>query len=127
MDEIFNDDFFGNLAGRSNSTPAVNIVEEDNEFRIDVAAPGLKKDDFRIDVNEDVLTISSERKQENEEKGKKFMRREFSYSSFKRYFQLPDAVEQDKITAQQNDGILSIHLPKKEEELKKGPKTIEIS
>ncbi|SRR6056297_1400199 len=127
MDEIFNDDFLGHVSGKRSVTPLVNIVEDDSEFRIDLAAPGLSKDDFQIDVNEDVLTISSEREDKDEEKEGEFMRREFSYSAFKRCFQLPDAVNQDKIAAKQKDGILSIHLPRKEEEIKKGPKSIEIS
>lgn len=127
MDEIFNDDFLGHFSGKRPVSPAVNIVEDDSEFRIDVAAPGLSKDDFQIDVNEDVLTISSEREDKDEERDGEFMRREFSYNAFKRCFQLPDAINQDKIEAKQKDGILSIHLPKKEEEIKKGPKSIEIS
>ncbi len=126
-DEIFNDDFLGHFTGNRSAAPAVNIVEDDHEFRIDVAAPGLSKDDFQIDVNEDVLTISSEREEKDEEKDGEYMRREFSYNAFKRCFQLPDAVNQDKIAAKQKDGILSIHLPKKEEEIKKGPKSIDIS
>lgn len=127
MDEIFNDSFFNNfMSTRSTTTPAVNIIEEDKEFRIDVAAPGLTKKDFKIDLNDDVLTISSERKEENEVTKDRYMRREFSYNSFSRSFTLPETIEQDKIKAEHGEGILKIHLPKKEEVVKKGPKSIEI-
>ena len=127
-DEIFNDQSFNSVFNeRSINTPAVNVMEENNEYRIDVAAPGMGKKDFKIDLTDDLLTISSEKKVEKDESKNKFMRREFSYNSFKRSFQLPDSVEQDNIAATHTEGILTIHLPKKEEELKKGPKTIAIS
>ena len=127
-DEIFNDQSFNSfLNERSHTTPAVNVIEENNEYRIDVAAPGLGKKDFKIDLADNLLTISSEKKVEMDESKNKFMRREFSYDTFKRSFQLPKSVEQDKIAATHKEGILTIHLPKKEEELKKGPKTIAIA
>ncbi len=127
-DEIFSDQTFNSVFNeRSISTPAVNVIEESNEFCIDVAAPGLGRKDFKINLNEDLLTISSEKKVEKDESKNKFMRREFSYNSFKRSFQLPDSVEQENISATHKEGILTIHLPKKEEELKKGPKTIDIA
>lgn len=127
-DEIMNDQSYNNFFNtRSSSTPAVNVIEENNEYRIDVAAPGLGKKDFKIDLADDLLTISSEKKVEKDESENKFMRREFSYNSFKRSFQLPDSVDQDSIAASHKEGILTIHLPKREEELKKGPKTIAIA
>lgn len=127
-DEIFNDQSFNTVFNeRSVTTPAVNVMEENNEYRIDVAAPGLGKKDFKIDLADDLLTISSEKKLEKDESKNKVMRREFSYNSFKRSFQLPDSVEQDNIAATHKEGILTIHLPKREEELKKGPKTIAIA
>ena len=127
-DEIFSDQTFNSFFNeRSISTPAVNVIEENNEYRIDVAAPGRARKDFKIDLEDDLLTISSDKKVEKNDSGNKFMRREFSYNSFKRSFQLPESVEQDNISATHTEGILTIHLPKKEEELKKGPKTITIS
>lgn len=127
-DEIFNDTSFnGFLNDRSVTTPAVNVIEDNHEYRIDVAAPGLSRKDFSLGLEDDLLTISSEKKVEKDESKSKYMRREFAYNSFKRSFQLPDSVDQDKISAAHHEGILTIHLPKKEEELKKGPKTIAIS
>lgn len=127
LDDIFSDQSFNSYFGTRNaSTPAVNVIEDNDEFRIDVASPGLAKHDFKIDVNDDLITISADKEIENEASDNKYMRREFNYSSFKRSFQLPDSVNQDKISANHADGILSVHLPKKEEEVSKGPKTIEI-
>jgi len=127
MDEIFNDSFFNNfMSTRSTTTPAVNIIEDKDEYRIDVAAPGLSKKDFKIDLTDDVLTISSEKKDERKENGDRFMRREFSYNSFSRSFTLPDEIDQEKIKANHAEGILSVHMPKKEEVVKKGPKSISI-
>ena len=128
LDDIFDDHSLAGFFGtKSISTPAVNVVEDNTEFRLEVAAPGLTKKDFKIDLEDNLLTISSEKKTEKDESANKFMRREFSYNSFKRSFQLPDTVEQDQISASHKEGILSIHLPKKEAELKKGPKAIAIS
>ncbi len=128
LDDIFNDQSFNGFFGtRNESTPAVNVVEDNIEFRIDVASPGLSKNDFNIDLNDDLITISAEKEVEKDESGSKYMRREFNYNSFKRKFQLPDSVDQEKISASHAQGILSVHLPKKEEEVSKGPKTIDIS
>ena len=114
--------------------PAVNIIENDHEFRIEVSAPGMKKEDFNIDMEENRLTISAERKYEHEEssgeakggkekagKGKsqgneRYTRREFGYSQFSRSFMLPETVDPEKIQAQYQDGILNLTLPKREEE-----------
>jgi len=128
LDDIFNDQSLAGFFGtKSVSTPAVNVVEDNSEFRLEVAAPGLTKKDFKIDLTDDILTISSDKNIEKDETEDKFMRREFSYNSFKRNFQLPDSVEQEEISASHAEGILTVHLPKKETELKKGPKTIEIA
>lgn len=128
----FSDDFFNDFVSRryygSNyaSTPAVNIVEEKNEFRIDVAAAGLAKDDIKIDLDNDILTISSEKKASKSEKTDQYTRREFNFAAFKRSFQMPDTIEQEAIRAEHQDGILTVHLPKREEAVKPGPKSIEI-
>jgi len=127
-DDFFNDNFFNgyhNIA-RNGSTPAVNIVEEEKEYRIEVAAPGLSRKDFTIELEDDVLTISSEQKSEKKDENRRYMRREFSYNSFKRSFQLPETIDQDKVKASHESGILNILLPKKEEVVQKAPKTIEI-
>lgn len=128
LDDIFSDQSFNSYFGtRSVSTPAVNVLEDNSEFRIDVASSGLSKKDFNIDLNDNLISISVEKEIKKDESENKYMRREFNYNSFKRSFQLPDSVDQEKISASHSEGILSVHLPKKEEEIKKGPKTIDIS
>jgi HSP20 family protein len=94
--------------------PAVNVSENKNEFEVDVAAPGFKKNEFNIEVKDNRLTISSEHKESKEEKEKKVTRKEFSYNSFERSFTLPSEVIEDEITAEYTDGLLKVHLPKKE-------------
>lgn len=109
------------------SLPAVNIKEDDDNFEVDVAVPGLKKDDFDIKLVNDVLTISSEKEINTENNGNNYMRREFQYSSFKRTFSLPEnAVNGDKVEANYTNGVLHILLPKKEEVKPKPAKTIKI-
>lgn len=127
-DDFFNDRVLNNFDKSycDTTSPAVNIVEEDKEFKIEVALPGLSRKDFRIEVEEDVLTISSEHKEKKEGKKRNFTRREFSYHSFKRSFQLPETVDQDQIKASHDAGILSISLPKKNEVVQKAPKQIEV-
>ena len=95
--------------------PAVNIIENGNHYNISLAAPGLKKDDFKIGVEGNMLTISSEKEERKEEKEEKFTRKEYSYSSFSRSFTLPEDVNQDAIDARYEDGILNITLPRREE------------
>ncbi|RXJ51169.1 Hsp20/alpha crystallin family protein [Gelidibacter gilvus] len=107
--------------------PAVNIKENANEFYLEIAVPGMKKSDFNIDVDNKILSISSETKEEKEQKEENYTRREFGYSSFKRTFTLPDTIETDKISAQYKEGILTVHLPKKEEAKEKPAKRINIS
>lgn len=107
--------------------PAVNVIDSDHEFVIDMAVPGLKKSDFDIDIDNHILSIGVESKTEQNEKTENYTRREFGYSSFKRTFAIPESVNVDKIAADYNDGILKIHLPKKEEAKKKPLKKIKIS
>lgn len=128
VDEFFGKDLLGNIIDGFTGVnmPAVNIVEEKDDFRIEVAAPGLDKKDFKIDLNNNVLTISSEKNDEKEEKSERFMRREFSYSSFKRSFTLPETAQVDKIVANHKNGILQITIPKKEEARVKPPRQIAI-
>ncbi len=127
-DDFFNDNFFNrySAADCNYNTPAVNIVEDDNEYKIEVAVPGMSKKDFNINLEDDVLTISREQNENKEEDNLRYMRREFSYSTFKRSFQLPDTVDQENIKASHDSGIISIHLPKKKEDVQKTQKQIEI-
>ena len=109
------------------SSPSVNIVEQDHQFNMHLAAPGLEKNDFAIRVENDYLIVSAEKKSEKEETDKRFTRREFNYSSFKRSFQLEDSIDREKISAAYENGVLNITLPKKEESWKKpSATTIEI-
>ena len=107
--------------------PAVNIINSDNEFMIDMAVPGLKKTDFEINIDNHVLSIGAEIKTDNSENSRNYTRREFGYSSFKRTFAIPDSVNADGISADYSDGILKIHLPKRDEAKKKPVKKIKIS
>ena len=96
-------------------TPAVNIAETENEFHIELAAPGLKKEDFKISLDKNVLSISADKKAENVEEGKKITKREYSYTSFTRSFTLPETVDHSKIEAEYTDGILKLNVAKREE------------
>lgn len=118
-------DLFESEAGYSN--PAVNIIEGKESFSIEVAAPGLDKNDFQINLDRNVLTISSEKETEKEEKDGKYMRREFSYSTFKRSFTLPETVEYEKIAASHKNGILTVTIPKRDEAKIKPARQIDIS
>ncbi|HMG10881.1 MAG TPA: Hsp20/alpha crystallin family protein [Mucilaginibacter sp.] len=113
FDSILNDSFIGDkLVAR---VPAVNIAENENEFHIELAAPGLKKEDFKINIDKNVLSVSAEKKSENIEEGKKFSKREYSYNSFTRSFTLPESADHSKIEADYTDGILKLTVAKKEE------------
>ncbi|MBP7024171.1 MAG: Hsp20/alpha crystallin family protein [Bacteroidales bacterium] len=129
VDEFFGDDLWNRFFDDTESVtvPSVNIKEGKDEYAIEVAAPGFDKKDFRIDLNNNVLEISSEKEVKEENKDEKVMRREFRYSSFKRTFTLPDTVDTEKIKASYKDGILSISVPKKDEAKVKPTKQIAIS
>ncbi|NOU45789.1 MAG: Hsp20/alpha crystallin family protein [Bacteroidales bacterium] len=113
------EDFDKNFMFRNNEVkglvPSVNIRENDDDFALELAAPGMKKEDFSIRLNNNVLTISAENKVENEEKTEKFTRREFAYGTFSRSFSLPKSIDLEKIKADYNNGILALTLPKREE------------
>lgn len=113
FDAFLNDDFFS--SGISTQQPAVNIKESDNSFDIELAAPGLKKEDFNIDIDHDVLSIKVEKTQEESKESEGYTRREFSYHSFNKHFTLPESVNGDAISASYTDGVLHLTLPKKEE------------
>ena len=127
MDELFKD-LMGGTQYVQKAVPPVNIKETEQEFTLELIAPGLKKEDFNIELDNDLLTVSSEIKSEKTEQEEgKFTRREFSFSSFKRSFSLPETVKEEGINASYQNGILTITLPKKEEALSKAKRLVEIS
>ena len=128
FNEILNDDFF-NARPIASNLPAVNIKQSEADFSLELAIPGLGKDDIKISIDKDLLTISSEIEKKDEEKDEngKYTRREFSYHAFKRSFTLPETVDTDKIGAKFENGVLYLHLPKREEALPKPARQIEIS
>lgn len=128
---VFNDLFDNNWMIKANSTaPAINVIESEKDFRVEVAAPGMTKEDFHIRIDEDDnLVVSMEKKEEKNEDKKegRYLRREFSYSKFQQTMVLPENVEKDKIEAKVENGVLTVVIPKKnEEEAKKEAKIIEI-
>jgi HSP20 family protein len=113
FESIFNDTFFNDrMLAR---VPAVNISETEEHYHLELAAPGLKKQDFKISLDRNVLNISVEQQNENKEADKRFSKREFSYSSFVRSFTLPDLADQGRIDAAYEDGVLKVDIAKKEE------------
>lgn len=131
FDRFFDNDMFDwtnrNFSDTNTTLPSVNVKEDKDSFVVEMAAPGFGKDDFKVELNNDLLTISSEKKFENETKeGERFTKREFSYQSFCRSFTLPVTVENEKISARYENGILNIAIPKKEEAKPKPIKQIAI-
>ena len=100
------------------NVPAVNISQDDKSFMLEVVSPGFKREDFKINVDDDILTISAESKQEQKDNNREYSRREYSYSSFTRSFRLPDNAKDDAISARYNDGVLQISIPKSGEQVK---------
>jgi HSP20 family protein len=132
FDRFFNEGLMDwnnlNYSTTDTTIPAVNVKEDENKYSIEVAAPGMKKDDFDVKLENDMLTISSERKEEKDDSDEGFTRKEFSYQSFQRSFTLPEGhILTDKISAKYNDGILHIELPKRDEVKPQPAKTIKIS
>ncbi len=115
-----------NLWGTAMNIPAVNITEHKDAYDVSLAVPGMKKDDFKIDVAGNMLTISSEKEENKEEKDKKFTRKEYNYSSFSRSFTLPEEINREKIHAKYDNGILKISLPRKEAATKLTAKNIAV-
>jgi HSP20 family protein len=133
LNDFFTDDWFdsslANWRSSGATLPAVNVRETNDSFVIEVAAPGMKRDDFKVELDNNVLTISSQRENNREEKDPEgnYTRREFSYQSFQRSFTLPDnKVEGDKIEARYSDGILHINVPKTETAKVKPAKQIKV-
>ncbi len=115
-----------NYSDDNSTLPAVNIKETEEGFEVGVAAPGFDKSEFNIELDNNLLTVSSEKKEENEVEGERYTRKEFSYQSFKRSFTLPEDVDGDKISAKYDNGILNISIPKKEEAKPKPAKKIAV-
>ena len=126
MNEIFRPDWFGGMENFSSDVPAVNIKENEKDFELELSVPGRKKDDFNIEIDDNVLTVSSEIKTENEISEENYTRREFGYASFKRAFTLPESIDVEKIKASYEDGILKFALPKRKEALPKPKRLIEL-
>lgn len=113
-----------NLSGR---VPSVNVLENTKDFKIEMAAPGLEKKDFKVEVDHGILTISTEKKEETKEEKENYTRREYSYNSFSRSLRLPDNCLPDKIDAKYENGVLHIAIPKKEIAAGKPAKQIKVS
>ncbi|QTD37633.1 Hsp20/alpha crystallin family protein [Polaribacter batillariae] len=125
--DFFRDWSTTNFSDTNTTLPAVNIKENENDFIVEVAVPGMDKKDFKIDLDNDVLTISSEKKTENEKTDDNYTRKEYSYMSFRRSFTLPKGVvDSDKIKANYKNGELKITIPKLEEAKPKPAKLIEV-
>ena len=115
FNDIFDDDFMNYTPAKQFASPAVNIIENEKDYQIEVAAPGMSKEDFKVRLeNDNELVISLEKKNEDKHEKKNYLRREFSYASFKQSFIIPDEVEAEGIGAAMVDGVLKITLPKKE-------------
>ena len=128
---VFNDFFrdwsTSNFSDTNTTLPAVNIKENENEFTVDVAAPGMNKEDFQVNLENDILTISSEKKENKEDANDNYTRKEYSYMSFKRSFTLPKGiVDSEKIKATYKNGELKINIPKLEAAKPKPSKLITV-
>ena len=131
-DNFLNRDIFNwgsNFANRGGSVPSVNIKETPNSFEVELAAPGMEKKDFKIELDGNTLSISSEKEEQQEQKdGENYTRKEFSYQSFYRTFHLPkDVVDAEKIKAKYENGLLQLSIPKREEAKQKPSRLIDIS
>ena len=133
FDDIFSRDIFNfnqsNFSGSNMSLPAANITETADNYELELAAPGMTKKDFKVELDGNILTISSERKNEDTQKdGEKSVRREFSYQSFQRSFELPKSVvDVENVRAKYEDGVLRLMIPKREEAKPKPARLIEIA
>lgn len=126
MNEIFKPDWFGGMETFNNHFPAVNIKENEKDFELELVIPGRKKEDFKIEIDKNVLVVSSEAKLEDTDSEENYTRKEFKLSSFKRAFTLPETINENKINASYEGGILKLFLPKREEALPKPKRLIDI-
>ena len=132
FEDFFNTEFtdwrMNNFSEANTTLPKVNVKEDADGFLVEMAAPGMTKDDFNIEVNNNLLTISSEKHEENKETDNgKYTKREFAYAAFQRSFSLPDSANTDNISAKYDNGILKLSIPKKEEAKPVPPRKIDIS
>ena len=126
FNDWFNDSVFGGQ--RTITSPALNILEKENGFRVELAVPGMLKEDIKIDINkESQLVISAEKKNESEEKQERFLRKEFAYSQFVKTLTLPDDVDKEAIRASYENGILAVEIPRKLKQVAEESKSIAIS
>ena len=132
FEDFFSKDIFNwadkNFAASGSNLPSVNLRETDNELEVELAAPGMQKEDFKVEVENNMLIISSEKQQENEDKEDRegYIRREFNYQSFYRSFTLPEYVDEENIEANYRDGILHVTIAKKDDGRRRGPRNIQI-
>ena len=127
VSDFWGEDLFPSFEQEWSLTPAVNIIEGNHDFRVEVAAPGLQKEDFKVHVEKNVLEISAEKKSETVSENKKYLRKEFNHSEFKRTFSLPSSVEAEKIKATHKDGVLTVEIPKRDEAKVNPRKEISVS
>jgi HSP20 family protein len=127
VNDFWGENLFPAIEQEWSLTPAVNIIEDNQDFKVEVAAPGLCKEDFKVHVEKNILEISAEKKDEKISENKKYLRKEFNYSEFTRTFSLPSSVDAEKIMATHNNGILTVEIPKKDEAKVNPRKQIEIS
>ncbi len=126
MNDFFKPDWFGGMERYENTLPAVNIKENETNYELELAIPGQKKEDFNVEIDDSIMTVSMESRSEETKSDEQYTRKEFSYRSFKRSFTLPETVDEDKIEASYVDGILKFSIPKREEALPKPKRTIAI-
>ena len=115
VSDFWGEDLFPGFEQNWCQTPAVNIIESEQDFKVEVAAPGLHKEDFKVHVEKNILEISTGKKDEQVTENKKYLRKEFSYSEFKRTFSLPSSVDAEKIKAAHKNGVLTVEIPKRDE------------
>ncbi|MEP2773073.1 MAG: Hsp20/alpha crystallin family protein [Fulvivirga sp.] len=129
FDDFFGRDWFFNNDQQGSTLPSVNIKENEDGYAVEMAAPGMNKKDFKVELDNDTLTISYEKEESTENKNDegRYTKREFNYQSFSRSFTLPNTVEADKIEAKYKDGLLTLSIPKKEEAKQKPSRLIAIS
>jgi len=128
LDNLFEKEFPDVFRTEASLTmPAVNILENKDGFNLELAAPGMNKSDFKLQMNNNLLTITGQKESNKEENETQYTRKEFSFSSFERSFTLPNAVNSDKISAAYENGVLKINIPKKEEAIEKPVREISIS
>ena len=128
LPEVFNDFFYNNNMPKTNATaPAINVLENENEYTVELAAPGLRKEDFDISINNDGdLVIKMEKKNEVKDEKAHYLRREFAYSKYEQTLILPDDVNKDEVGARMSDGVLNITLPKLNKTVQKVARQIEV-